>query len=468
MQKDNGDNRSMNGKRPQRAALSRRQFLGFVAGAAGGFAMPSLIQGSDAPSQVNFVYILCDDLGYGDLGCYGNSIIQTPCLDELASKGMKLTDCYAAAPVCSPARSGIMSGRNPYRSGIRDWIPANSGIYLKKQEVSVARLLKSAGYATCHSGKWHLNSRMDGSEPTPGDHGFDHWFSTQNNAAPNHQNPRNFVRNGKPVGPMEGWSSELIVEEAIRFIKQNRRRPFAVFMWFHSPHEPIATPEEYTKMYFQVDDATKAAYYGNVTQLDHEVGRLLKTLDEMELTDNTFVMFTSDNGPETLGRYRGSQRSHGTPGRFRGMKLHMYEGGIRVPGMIRWPGHSKSGQVSHEPLNGTDVLPTFCEIAGVKAPADRAIDGASMIPIFKNQPVNRDIPLYWRYDKALGTPKQAMRIGNWKLLADAALEKFELYNLEADPAETNDLAAKEPARLKKSISRMREVCELIENDPLEK
>ncbi len=451
-----------------RTTLSRREFMGLLAGAAAGLAMPHMAYGLGSTRKPNFVYILCDDLGYGDLACYGNPIIKTSCLDDVASKGMRLTDCYAAAPVCSPARSGIMTGRTPYRSGIRDWIPANSHIYLKQQEPTVAKLLKSAGYTTCHSGKWHLSSTLDGSEPTPGDHGFDHWFSTQNNAAPNHHNPRNFVRNGEPVGPLEGWSSPLIVDEAIRFIEKVKDRPFAVFVWFHSPHEPIATPHEYVNMYSQVDEPTKRVYYGNVTQMDHEVGRLVKTLDELGLSQSTFVMFTSDNGPETLLRYAGAKYSHGSPGSLRGMKLHMYEGGIRVPGIIRWPDHTRPGQVCHEPVNGTDVLPTFCEIVGVEVPSDRAIDGTSMMPIFSGKRIERDTPLNWRYDRALGGPKHAMRQGDWKLLAYAGLEKFELYNLENDLKETADLAAREPVRLKTMIAAMKEVHRQVENDPISK
>ncbi len=447
-------------------SLSRRDFVRVLTGAAAGLALPRVSTAAGASTKPNFVYVLCDDLGYGDLACYGHSIIQTPCLDELASQRMRLTDCCAAAPVCSPARSGIMTGRTPYRSGIRDWIPANSHIYLKRQEITVAELLKSAGYTTCHSGKWHLNSTLDSSEPTPGGHGFDHWFSTQNNAAPNHHNPRNFVRNGEPVGPLEGWSSEIIVAEAIQFIKKVKDKPFAAFVWFHSPHEPIATANEYVNLYSQMDEPNRRVYYGNVTQMDHAVGRLVKALDEMKLTDSTFVMFTSDNGPETLLRYRGARYSYGSTGPLRGMKLHMYEGGIRVPGIIRWPSHTRPGQVCHEPVNGTDILPTFCEIARVRLPKDRTIDGASMVPIFQGKRIERERPLYWRYDRALGGPKVALREGNWKLLGYQGLEKFELYNLEDDLRETNDLAAKAPERLQRMIARLKHIHEEVEADPI--
>ncbi|MCC2670361.1 MAG: sulfatase, partial [Armatimonadetes bacterium] len=168
-----------------------------------------------ADPKPNVLFVLCDDLGYGDLGCFGSPDIKTPNLDRMAAGGLKLTSFYAPSPVCSPSRAGFMTGRNPSRLGIRDWIPQGSGIYLRKEEVTIPELLKTAGYRTGHFGKWHLNSRFNGMEPTPGDHGFDYWFSTQNNAVPTHQDPTNFVRNGKRVGPLKGNSSTLITDETI-------------------------------------------------------------------------------------------------------------------------------------------------------------------------------------------------------------------------------------------------------------
>jgi arylsulfatase A len=407
-------------------------------------------------ARPNLVYILCDDLGYGDLGCFASPVIKTPHLDHLAASGMKLTHCYAASPVCSPSRAGILTGRIPNRYGIRDWIPANSGIYLPRSEVTVAKLLRATGYRTGHVGKWHLNSTMDGSEPTPGNHGFDHWFATQNNASPSHENPVNFVRNRKPVGPLVGNSSTLIMDEAIRFLHAGKDQPFVLFVWFHAPHEPVATPEAFTRLYADIDDPTKRIYYGSVSLVDHEVGRLLKELDELKLRDNTFLMFTSDNGPETLRRYKGAERSHGSPGPLRGMKLHVHEGGYRVPGIVSWPGHTRPGQVCAEPVCGLDVLPTLCELAGVKPPADRAFDGASMLPIFDGKPVARATPLYWQYDRAISTPwKVTLRQGSWKLLADGKLEKFALYNLEEDVAEAKDWAARQPERVQAMAAEMR-------------
>jgi arylsulfatase A len=429
--------------------LTRRRFLGHLAGGASIAALPlSALGNSASKGKRNLVVILCDDLGYGDLGCFGHPVIKTPCLDKLAGEGMKLTDCYASAPVCSPSRAGMLTGRTPYRCGIYDWIPEGSPMHLRRSEITVAKLLKSEGYATCHSGKWHCNGKFNSPEqPQPGDHGFDHWFSTQNNAIPSHHNPRNFVRNGKAVGPLEGYSSTLIVDEAIRWLKGLKAgQPFCLFVWFHSPHEPVATGKDYTDQYATAKTPEQAIYFGNVTQMDYEAGRLLRTLDELNHRDDTFVMFTSDNGPETLNRYRGAQRSYGSPGPLRGMKLHMYEGGIRVPGIIRWPGKTRPGQVCHEPINNTDVLPTLCEIGGARVPTDRPIDGASITPIFAGGHIERKVPLYWQYDGAIGAPKVAMRQGDWKILAHADLETFELYNLKTDLKETTNLFDSEPER----------------------
>jgi arylsulfatase A len=404
---------------------------------------------AEQPKRPNFVLILCDDLGYGDLGCFASPILKTPHLDKLAADGVKLTHCYSSSPVCSPSRAGFLTGRNPNRLGIRDWIPLNSGVFLSKEEITVARLLKNSGYRTAHVGKWHLNSKFNGMEPTPGDHGFDHWFSTQNNAAPSHQDPTNFVRNGKAVGPLKGNSSTLIVDEAIGFLKDNKDQPFLLCVWFHAPHEPVATPEEWKKLYADIDDETKRIYYGSVSLVDHEVGRLLKTLDDLKVRDNTFIFFTSDNGPETLNRYKGAERSHGSPGPLRGMKLHVHEGGYRVPGILYWPGHTKAGMVSAEPVVNLDVLPTVCAAAGVKSPNDRPIDGANFLPLLEGKPVERKTPLYWQYDRAISRPWQlALRQGSWKLLADAKMEKFELYNLLEDVGEAKERSAEQPERVK--------------------
>jgi arylsulfatase A len=441
---------------------TRREFLETAAAASLCTLSGACARVASQPRrQPNFVVVLCDDLGYGDLACYGHPVIQTPRLDRLADEGVRLTDCYAAAPVCSPSRAGMLTGRNPYRCNIPDWIPEGSPIHLQDNEVTVATLLREAGYRTCHSGKWHCSGVMDGSQPTPGDHGFEHWFSTQNNAQPSHRNPDNFVRNGEAVGALDGYSSTVIVDEAIRFLDSAGDDPFLLFAWFHSPHEPVATAPSFQERYASEPEETKRTYFGNVTQMDHETGRLMDALDSRGLRDDTFVLFTSDNGPETLNRYRGAARSHGSPGPLRGMKLHLHEGGIRVPGILRWPGHSSPGTASAEPVNGTDVLPTLCALAGATIPDDRPIDGADITPIFRGRTPHRARPLYWRYDRALSTAKVAMRDGDWKILADESLGSFELYNLREDRLERQDLVQTQPERAKAMAGRLRAIHDEI-------
>jgi arylsulfatase A len=433
-------------------------------------AAPVAALGGAPPERPNILFLLADDLGYGDLGCFGSDRIKTPNLDRLAGEGLKLTACYSGMPVCSPSRAAFLTGRNAYRLGIKDWIPPNTGIYLKTEETTVAELLKGAGYRTAHVGKWHLNSKLDGSEPTPADHGFDHWFATQNNAAPSHQNPTNFARNGRPVGPLGGNSSVLTVDEALRFLESGgeaaRKAPFFLNVWFHAPHEPVAVPEEYRReQYPDEPDPRKADYYSSVSLLDREVGRLLRELEARGLRRNTFVFFTSDNGPETLNRYRTADRSHGSPGPLRGMKLHLTEAGYRVPGIVSWPGKSRAGSVAAEPVAAFDLLPTVCELTGIRPPA-RALDGVSFLPVLRGERLRRPQPLFWQYDRALSRPwTLALRDGDWKLLADAEQERFALYNLAKDTSETTDLAAQEPERVRRLAAVLRRLHAEVNASP---
>jgi arylsulfatase A len=408
---------------------------------------------ADPTPRPNLLILFTDDQGYGDAGFQGHAELKTPHLDKLAASGLRLTHCYASAPVCSPSRAGLLTGQHPYRHNIRDWIPPNSGIYLPKTAPSWPRLLKAAGYRTALVGKWHLNSKMDGSEPTPADLGFDYWFATQNNAAPSHENPTNFVRNGKPVGPLKGNSSQLIVDEALEWLKAGKpEQPFVLFVWFHAPHEPVAVSEVWTKPYAELEPENRRQYLGSITCLDDAIGRLLSELERTKQRQRTLIFFSSDNGPETLKRYKGAQRSYGTPGKLRGMKLHLTEGGIRVPGILAWPGTIQPG-TSAVPVSNVDLLPTACELAGVRLPAV-PLDGVSLVPLFTGQPLKRAVPLYWQYDRALGSFTAALRDGDWKLLADAKREKLALYHLGDDPSESRDRASDKPdelARLRKLL-----------------
>lgn len=456
---------------------------------------PRLLEGQSSGSaaadnarkKTNFLVILCDDLGYGDLACFGHPTIKTPNLDALASQGMRLTACYSAAPVCSPSRAGLLTGRNPNRFGVYDWIPARHPMHMGRGEVTIARLLQQAGYATGHFGKWHCNGQFNSpTQPQPSDHGFDYWFSTQNNAGPSHLNPANFVRNGQPVGPTEGYSCQVVTDETIRWLRTGRPsdKPFFAFVCFHETHEPVASPPELVARYPQAENPNQAIYFANVTNVDLAVGRLLAALDELGEADRTFVLFTSDNGPETLERYPSGVHCYGSPGPLRGMKLHIYEGGIRVPGIIRWPGHTRPGQVIDEPVCNLDPLPTFCAIARIEVPRDRPIDGASILPLFDGRPVERSTPLFWFYCLALGKPKAAIREGDWKLVAHwdvtesltgvtpetvraikrARLTDFELYNLREDIGEQRDLAADQPQRVRAMAGRLRSLFGQVQTE----
>lgn len=427
-------------------------------------------------SRPNIVIILADDLGYGDLACYGHPRIRTPNLDQFAREGLKLTSCYAAAANCSPSRTGLMTGRTPCRVGVYNWIPMLSPVHVTRSEITVATLLRNSGYATAHFGKWHLNGEFNmSSQPQPWDHGFSDWFSTQNNALPNHRNPNNFVRNGQPMGRIEGYAAEIVAQETQSWLRKHQRdtRPFFLYVCFHEPHEPIASARRFTDLY-PSGDPSLSAHHGNVTQLDDSFGRIISTLEELRLRDNTFVFFTSDNGPAITGMH-----PHGSAGPLRDKKGAVYEGGIRVPGIIQWPGHVEAGSVCDEPVSGVDVLPALCELARVEAPTDRRLDGASFLPVLSGKAINRTQPLYWQFNRSRSAPKVAVRDGRWKLVAGltgkslppsggiaagemdtmktAELTGFELYDLSTDIAEQTDLKESHPEvfdRLKTSMQKL--------------
>jgi len=408
-------------------------------------------------SPPNFIVFLADDLGWGDLACYGHPVIQTPNLDRFSTESVRFTQCYSACGVCSPSRSSILTGRTPYRNGVWRWLPEGHEAHLRTSEITIAELLHDRGFSTCHVGKWHLNGHFNSPlQPQPNEHGYDHWFATQNNAAPNHKNPTNFVRNGVEVGPLTGFSAVLVVDEAIDWLGKHRAKdePFFLTVWTHEPHLPIESDPRFMNLYSQFDDEDLRQHHGNVTQLDYAFGRLMTAIDEMKLTDDTVVFFTSDNGPEGNGL---KGRTRGSTGGLRGRKRHDYEGGIRVPGMVRWPGHIEPGTVSRVPVIGSDIFSTICDIADIPLPDDRTIDGVSMVPAFEGNPVERPQPLYWRTHLAPESCKVAVRIGDWKIVANDDLTAFELYNVEKDWQETTDLSASQPekfAEMKQAIIRM--------------
>ncbi len=445
-----------------------------------------------AASRPNFLVILCDDLGYGDLACFGHPHVKTPNLDRLAREGARCTSAYAPAPVCSPSRVGLLTGRSPNRAGVFDWIPEVSSplsgaqsrhlTHLRREEITLPRLLRTAGYATAQAGKWHCNASFNTTaQPQPGDAGFDHWFATQNNAIPSHENPRNFVRNGSPTGPLEGFSCQIVAREMIGWLERQRAakpaQPFFAYVAFHETHEPVMSPPDLVAAYRGVArNEDEAQYFANIANMDDAVGKLLAALDRLGVANDTLVYFSSDNGPETLLRYPAGKRSYGSPGPLRGMKLWTTEGGVRVPGIWRWPGRIKAGQVSAEPVSSLDLLPTFTALAGAKVPSDLRLDGTDLRGFFGGGPVRRAQPLFWFYYNALNDQRAALRDGPWKLLARldggalprftninaanapqvraAKLTDFTLYRVADDIAEARDVSATEPAKLRELSAKL--------------
>jgi arylsulfatase A len=409
----------------------------------------SAVDAKSKNAPPNFVVFLTDDQGWGDLACYGHPKIQSPNLDKFASQGLRLTSAYAGCSVCSPSRSAVLTGRTPYRNGVWRWIPGGSRYHLRKSEITIATLLKQSGYATCHAGKWHLNGMFNSpQQPQPNDHGYDWWLATQNNASPNHMNPRNYVRNGKPTGQIQGPSAVIASDEASKWLRETKPKdkPFFITVWTHEPHLPIESAKKYMDMYKDIDDENLRQHHGNITQLDDAFGRLMKTLDELGYSENTLVIFTSDNGPAGNGT-RG--RTRGSTGGLRGRKRATHEGGIRVPGIIRWPAHFKRvglkpGTVSDEPFIGSDIFPTICDVLKIDLPNDRVIDGSSILPMFQGKQIKRDQPLYWRNHLAPTHYRVAIRERDWKIVGNSDLTKFELYHIKEDIKETENVAAKYP------------------------
>jgi len=411
-----------------------------------------------APSAPNIVVFLVDDMGWGDSGTYGHPLIKTPNMDKLASQGMKFTQCYSASGVCSPSRSAILTGRTPYRNGVWRHLSGNHEAHLRDSEITYPELLKGVGYETCHVGKWHLLSKQQFQNkdyPNPKDHGYDYWMYSHNNAHPSHKNPDNFYRMDEPVGQMEGYSAQLVAAEADKWLKtiRNKEKPFALSVWLHEPHSPIATDTKFQALY---GDHENKKYMGNITQLDHALGQVMQSLEDIGAVENTFLIFTSDNGP--VPSYGG------TTGGLRGNKRSDHEGGIRVPGIIRWPAKIQAGSVSDEPIIGTDLFSTFLEMAAVEVPSDRTIDSVSILPALEGKKLERPIPLFWRTHVSKPNDRVAMRVGDWKIVGNDTLEKFMLFNIQEDWKEENDLAEKAPEKLAEMTKTIKELWGKIEEE----
>ena len=420
---------------------------------------------SSPPPRPNILLILLDDAGYRDLSCYGSDI-QTPYIDRLASEGMRFVDAHSAAPNCSPSRAGLLTGRMPSRVGLYSYIPPKHEMRLPASERTLAAHLKDIGYRTGHFGKWHL-SQLQTDQPQPHDFGFDTSLGTDNNAAPNHRNPTNFIRDGQALGELSGYSCHIVANAAIEWMETDPETPFFACVWFHEPHSPIASPEFLTEAYAQRHpdiSGKRARYMANIANLDAAVGRLSAALAATGLEDDTLVFLTSDNGPVDPAS-RGS---------LRGKKAAVYEGGHRVPAIARWPGVIPADASSEALISGTDVLPTILDLLEEPQPTDRIIDGESFLPALRGQSWSRAKPLYWFFYRV--QPAAAYREGPWTLIADiddplpkrthqlipedmplikeAPLTRFSLYRLDQDLQQSADLAETEPERLREMRGRM--------------
>ena len=401
-------------------------------------------------SRPNIVLLLADDLGYADLSCYGG-VPRTPHLDDLASRGIRLTQFYSAAPNCTPARAGLLSGRFPTTVGIYNYMPPAHPMHLRDEVTTIAEMAKEAGYRTGHFGKWHLSNLSpdaDLDQAQPHDQGFDYSLGTTNNSRPSHLNPTNFVRNGQKTGQLEGYSCQIITDEAMRWLNRGgTEEPFFLYMAYHEPHLKLASPPKLMKHYEQYPEKDQE-YYANVENMDLAIGRLIEWLDENDMLENTLVVFASDNG----SYHRGSN------GNLLGGKSFVYEGGIRVPGIIHWPDRIPTGVVDHSVASLVDIMPTVCEIMEIENKDFPAMDGVSLLPLMSGNRLERERPLSWFFYRTF--PQLAMRMDDYMVLAASAdtikhthpmtepdmayIKSLELdtmwaYNLADDPGQNNPL-----------------------------
>ena len=405
-----------------------------------------------APAKPNFVFILADDLGARDLGCCGNPYYATPNLDRLAAQGARFTNAYAACPVCSPTRASILTGRYPVRTGVTDWITGRpsdpkgpvttprTATELKLEETTIPEALKPAGYRSASVGKWHLGSH--GFYPT--DQGFDVNIGGNESGSP----PRSRL---PYFGPFElpgltakegAFLPELLTRGAVDFIRRNTANPFFLYLAHYSVHIPLgARAEEVARHAAKAGGRYDPTYAAMVEALDASVGSVLSAIGQSGIADRTLVVFFSDNGGLN---YEGKSKSRVTDNSpFRAGKGHLFEGGIREPLLMRFPGRIPAGAAIDVPVCSVDLMPTFCDLAGVKSgPAD----GVSLMPLFRGRKL-RERALYWHYphySNQGGEPGGAVREGDWKLIEFYADGRRELFNLREDPGEKLNLAARRP------------------------
>ena len=416
-------------------------------------------------AKPNILFILVDDLGWADVGCFGSTFHETPNIDRLASEGMRFTDAYAACPVCSPTRASIMTGQYPVRHGITNYIrgdhrlpysavtPPKNVYQLPLEEVTIAEALRGAGYATGHIGKWHLG----GDGFLPQDQGFD-----SNYAGTSSGMPRSFFYpqwEGNP--PVEARAGEYLpdhlTDRALEFIESNHQRPFFLYLPYYAVHIPIEAKPEPTARFeakrtpglVPGKDQHNAVYAAMIHSVDENVGRLLDKLENLGIADNTVVFFMSDNGGLNSPEWKNEPVTSNAP--LREGKGHLYEGGIREPLIVRWPGVTKPGSVSRQAVVSTDFFPTMIDAAGAWKLRLTAgpMDGVTLKPALEQSAPLGDREIYWHYphySNQLGRPGGAVRQGDFKLIEFYDDDSLELYNLAEDIGERNNLAEAMPEK----------------------
>jgi arylsulfatase A-like enzyme len=451
--------------------INRRCFLKLACGAATTAIIPHLAFCDDEPSRrPNIIFILVDDLGFSDVGCYGSDLHETPNIDRLARQGMRFTDAYAAAPVCSPTRASIMTGKYPARLHMTIWyessanppqnrrlIPPITQGNMPHEQVTIAEVLKKAGYFTAHVGKWHLGNASH----YPETQGFDvniggtFWGAPTTFFYP-YGGPSRW-REFRYVPHLEFGSegeylTDRLTDEALRIIDKSKDKPFFLNLCYHTVHTPIEGKpdlvEHYKKKVKPGMHHQNYEYAAMVHSLDENVGRILKKISELGIADNTVVIFFSDNGG-FINRYETKTVTDNYP--LRSGKGSLYEGGIRVPLIVRWPGITKAGSLCRHPVISTDFYPTILDMTGLggdpKHNAD--MDGLSLAPLLRkpNAGLKRK-NLYWHYPHYYPTtsPVSSIRQGDWKLIEYFEDKHIELYNLRKDIGEKNNLAEKMPER----------------------
>jgi len=424
--------------------------------------------GKDLPERPNIIYIMADDLGYGDLGCFGQARIQTPHIDRLAAQGMRFTDFYAGCTVCRPSRLVLWTGRHTGHTPIS----SNATYHFQPSDVTVAELLKQAGYATGGVGKW----AMGGVETTgqPNRNGFDFWMGYLDQGMAHNYYPTHLWRNkerfslagnvlsdrpnarGRVSAKRVTYSHDVMTDQMFDFVRKNHSGPFLLHVHWTIPHanneggrvtgDGMEVPDY--GIYADEDwPNTAKGQAAMITRMDKDVGRLVSLLRELKIDRKTLVLFTSDNGPHSEGGHK--HEFFDANGPLRGFKRDLYEGGIRVPTIAWWPGMIQAGRCCDQPLAFWDFLPTACELAGIEPP--QGIDGVSFVPSLAGRPQTEHAYLFWKYGK-----KTAVRRGKWKAVRLDEEKPLELYDLEADIGERHNIADQNPEKVAQMQAIMRE------------